>query len=303
MTAAWAAAALLDTLRAEVAGVLDDEHASRPSALEQTAAKLATVAVAFHATDDQLADGEGIEPHCATCGAWIGIFYVYGLTEWRHFRGDPAPGGQRELYEAGHEAAPACPAQARTAGQALADAIAYRLERGRHRPGAGLPAARRRPGPDPARNTRGGAVTGPGRPTALITGLPAWTRGHDRHVRAAVELLIEHDVWLRRADFTRACIVRSGREAYVNRVAARAFAGAGAVASTARPIWRCRMTKHDIAIEIDETKLASYTDTYLAMCWHIAQHNPAPHGDYFAGPARRAHRPRDHPPLAQGHAA
>jgi hypothetical protein len=43
------------------------------------------------------------------------------------------------------------------------------------------------------------------------------------------------------------------------------------------------MTKHDIAIEIDETKLASYTETYLAMCWHIAQHNPAPHGDYFAG--------------------
>ena len=100
MTAAWAAAALLDTLRAEVAGVLDDEHASRQDALEQTAAKLATVAAAFHAADDELADGEGIEPYCATCGAWIGIFH--GLTGWRHFRGDPAPGGQRELYEAGH---------------------------------------------------------------------------------------------------------------------------------------------------------------------------------------------------------
>ena len=84
----------------------------------------------------RLADGEGIEPYCATCGAWIGIFH--GLTGWRHFRGDPAPGGQRELYEAGHPAAPAfcvppgralCPAQARTAGQALTDAITYRLER------------------------------------------------------------------------------------------------------------------------------------------------------------------------------
>ena len=136
MTAGWAAAALLDTLRAEVAGVLEDEHASRPYALEQAAAKLATVAAAFHAAGDELADGEGIEPYCATCGAWIGIFY--GLAGWRHFRGDPAPSGQRELYEAGHEAAPAfcippgralCPAQARTAGQALTDAIAYRLER------------------------------------------------------------------------------------------------------------------------------------------------------------------------------
>ena len=136
MTAAWAAAALLDALRAEVAGVLDDEHASPQHALEQAAAKLATVAAAFHAADDELADGEGIEPYCLTCGAWIGIFY--GLTGWRHFRGDPAPGGQRELYEAGHPAVPAfcappgralCPAQARTAGQALTDAVTYRLKR------------------------------------------------------------------------------------------------------------------------------------------------------------------------------
>ena len=43
------------------------------------------------------------------------------------------------------------------------------------------------------------------------------------------------------------------------------------------------MTKHEITIEIDDTKLASYTDGYLAVCWHAAQHNPAPYGDYFAG--------------------
>ena len=135
MTAAWAAAALLDALRAEVADALDDEHASRQYALETAAAKLATIAAAFHAADDQLADGEGIEPYCATCGAWIGNFH--GLAGWRHFRGDPAPGGQRELYEAGHEAAPAwctppgralSPAQARTLSEALADAITYRQQ-------------------------------------------------------------------------------------------------------------------------------------------------------------------------------
>jgi hypothetical protein len=43
------------------------------------------------------------------------------------------------------------------------------------------------------------------------------------------------------------------------------------------------MNTHVIAIEIDETMLASYTDKYLAVCWHAAQHNPAPYGDYLAG--------------------
>ena len=38
-----------------------------------------------------------------------------------------------------------------------------------------------------------------------------------------------------------------------------------------------------VAIEIDNSKLASYPDTYLAVCWQAAQHNPAPHGDYLAG--------------------
>ena len=68
--------------------------------------------------------------------------------------------------------------------------------------------------------------------TELTAALRTWIRDHDPHVRAAVELLIDHDVWLRRDDFTRACIVRSGREAHVNSVAARAFADAGTVAST-----------------------------------------------------------------------
>lgn len=104
--------------------------------LERTAAKLVTVAAAFHAAADQIDEAEGIEPYCAACGAWIGIFY--GLTGWRHFRGDPAPGGQRELYEAGHQAAPGfcqppgrvlSPVQTRVVCDALTDAIGYRLDR------------------------------------------------------------------------------------------------------------------------------------------------------------------------------
>ena len=136
MTAAWAAAAMLDALRAEVVRDLADERAGRQMLAERVAGKLATVAAAFHAAADQVDEGEDAEPYCATCGEWIGVFY--GLAGWRHFRGDPAPGGQRELYDPGHEAVSAwcvppgrvlSPAQARGVGQALADAAAYRVDR------------------------------------------------------------------------------------------------------------------------------------------------------------------------------
>ena len=41
--------------------------------------------------------------------------------------------------------------------------------------------------------------------------------------------------------------------------------------------------KHEITIDVDDDALASYTDDRLALCWHVAQHNPAPFGDYLAG--------------------
>ena len=41
--------------------------------------------------------------------------------------------------------------------------------------------------------------------------------------------------------------------------------------------------KQTIAIEIDTDKLSSYTDTYLAQLWHIAQANPASIEDKTAG--------------------
>jgi hypothetical protein len=125
---------MLDALRGEHGRGLDDEHADRQLIAERTAAKLATVAAAFHAVADQADDGEDVEPYCATCGEWIGIFY--GLHGWEHFRGDPAPGGQCELYDPGHPVAPAwcvppgralSPAQVRVIGQALAEAITYQL--------------------------------------------------------------------------------------------------------------------------------------------------------------------------------
>jgi hypothetical protein len=41
--------------------------------------------------------------------------------------------------------------------------------------------------------------------------------------------------------------------------------------------------KHRITIEIDAAGLANLTDQALAAYWHIAQANPAPHGDRDAG--------------------
>ncbi len=44
----------------------------------------------------------------------------------------------------------------------------------------------------------------------MVDGLRRWTRTHDAHVRAAVELLIGHDVWLRRTEFRAACVHADG---------------------------------------------------------------------------------------------
>jgi hypothetical protein len=43
--------------------------------------------------------------------------------------------------------------------------------------------------------------------------------------------------------------------------------------------------KRSITIEIDDdgSSLQSVNDQYLSQCWHIAQANPAPHGDRDAG--------------------
>lgn len=41
--------------------------------------------------------------------------------------------------------------------------------------------------------------------------------------------------------------------------------------------------KIEVTIEIDDGRLASYTDEHLVMLWHVAQANPARHGDRAAG--------------------
>ncbi len=83
---------------------------------------------------------------------------------------------------------------------------------------------------------------------ALVGALRRWTANHDPHVRAAVELLIEHETWIRRAGFQRACIERDAREAWVNWRKAREFADAGSTASTSE------MAVLDLAVAIGENR-------------------------------------------------
>lgn len=85
---------------------------------------------------------------------------------------------------------------------------------------------------------------------ALVAGLRAWTRDHDAHVRAAVELLIAHSgsFWLRRPDFTRECVNRDRREAWIDWTAAREFVDRGAVASTSE------MAILDLAVALGENR-------------------------------------------------
>ena len=62
--------------------------------------------------------------------------------------------------------------------------------------------------------------------------LRRWIHNHDPHVCAAVELLIWHETWIRRADFQRAAVERNAREAWINWRKAREFVDSGSRAST-----------------------------------------------------------------------
>lgn len=112
---------------------------SRPPGREWVLRLASVLEGLLEALDDQDCDDDefdGLEPYCAECGAWVGMFY--GMDGWRHFRGDPAPGGRRQLFHAGHEAEVAwcrppgtsiSPADAAVLGQALTDAEGGRRDR------------------------------------------------------------------------------------------------------------------------------------------------------------------------------
>jgi hypothetical protein len=82
----------------------------------------------------------------------------------------------------------------------------------------------------------------------LVRLLRRWTHDHDPHVRAAVELLIEHETWIRRAGFQRACIQVDGREAWINWRQACEFVDSGSVAATSE------MAVLDLAVALGENR-------------------------------------------------
>jgi hypothetical protein len=82
-----------------------------------------------------------------------------------------------------------------------------------------------------------------------VKGLRAWTKDHDPHVRAAVELLCWHETWLRRRDFCKAVLDYGGHGSIrIGWAEAREFAGTIAHASTSE------MAILDLAIAIGEDR-------------------------------------------------
>ena len=67
---------------------------------------------------------------------------------------------------------------------------------------------------------------------ATAAALRKWTATRDPHVRAAVELLIWHEHWVRHAGFQRACIERDRNETWIRWHEAREFYDSGPRAST-----------------------------------------------------------------------
>ncbi len=102
-TAATILAGKITALREYVGRAATDGNLDPSAALDRISGDLGRISVILAAATED--DEDDTEPYCATCGHWIGHFH--GLDGWRHYKGDPAPGGQRELYESDHEAAPA----------------------------------------------------------------------------------------------------------------------------------------------------------------------------------------------------
>ena len=85
----------------------------------------------------------------------------------------------------------------------------------------------------------------------LVTGLRAWTKDHDPHVRAAVDLLIWKESWLRRGSFVRACVSwDSDGLAWINWDKARKFADSKA----AFPASTSELAILDLAVAIGENR-------------------------------------------------
>ena len=81
----------------------------------------------------------------------------------------------------------------------------------------------------------------------LTAGLRKWTEHHDPHVKAAVDLIIWHDFWLRRNDFRKACVTVDG-DVWIRWADARVFVDSGPRASTSE------LAILDLAVALGENR-------------------------------------------------
>jgi len=88
---------------------------------------------------------------------------------------------------------------------------------------------------------------------SLVTGLRSWAVNRDRHVRAAVELLIWHETWLRRPDFRDECITYRNT-AIIHWEAAREFIDRGFAQRGQRPLPASSAERNilDLAVALGE---------------------------------------------------
>ena len=89
--------------------------------------------------------------------------------------------------------------------------------------------------------------------------LRRWTANHDLHVKAAVELLIWHEHWIRRGDFLKACVASDpDGTSWIRWDAAKAFAFSNPQASTSE------LAILDLAVSLgsDRYKLSRMGDAH-----------------------------------------
>jgi hypothetical protein len=87
---------------------------------------------------------------------------------------------------------------------------------------------------------------------SVAAGLRAWAKG-DRINTAAVELLIEHETWIRRRDFLVACTDSGDGMTRIRWTAAREFADSAPLCSTTEHA----VLRIAVAIGSDEYRLAA----------------------------------------------
>jgi len=92
-----------------------------------------------------------------------------------------------------------------------------------------------------------------------VTGLRRWTKDHDPHVRAAVELLIDLGPWLHRGSFLEACVRTDHGETWIDWGEAREYAARRGLPASTTEIGLLRLA---VSLGSDEYRLSRMGDAH-----------------------------------------